>query len=235
VLGSLAGRRRAGNVLLHSAVEHSSVLKAAEWHQAHGGAVRVAGVDAVGRIDLDEFVALAADPGVGTAVLQAANHEVGTRQPVAEAAHRLAEFGVPLVVDASQELVYGRAPAEAPIFTADARLWGGPAGVGLLVVRQGTRWRPPFPVDEAESGRAAGAPNVPAIVAAAASLRATRVDRLAEAVGGEPEFTRIRARKRDVADIQRRRSGRSIGDRDTLGTTLGADMDRTEGETGCVE
>ena len=87
---------------------------------------------------------------------------------------------MPLVVDAGHELVYGRPPATAPIFTADARLWGGPAGVGLLVIRQGARWRPPFPVDEAESGRTAGAPNVPAIVAAVASLRATRADRAAE-------------------------------------------------------
>lgn len=180
VLGSLVGRRRAGNVLLHSAVEHSAVLRAADWHREHGGEVLVAGVDPTGRVRLDEFLELAGQPGVATAVLQAANHEVGTRQPVDEAARRLAELGVPLVVDASHELVYGRPPATAPIFTADARLWGGPAGVGLLVIRQGTRWRPPFPVDEAESGRTAGTPNVPAIVAAVASLRATRADRAAE-------------------------------------------------------
>ena len=113
-------------------------------------------------------------PATAAAVLQAANHEVGTRQPVAEAAERLAGPGVPLVVDAGHELVYGRPPAPAPVFTADARLWGGPAGVGLLVVRRGTRWRPPFPADEAERGRSAGPPNVPAIVAAVAALRASR-------------------------------------------------------------
>ncbi|HEX8093026.1 cysteine desulfurase/sulfurtransferase TusA family protein [Jatrophihabitans sp.] len=180
VLGSLAGRRRAGTVLLHSAVEHSAVFGAADWHRQHGGEVLVAGVDPAGRVDLDEFVELARRPGVATAVLQAANHEVGTRQPVAEAARQLAGIGVPLVVDAGHELVYGQAPAGVPIFTADARLWGGPAGVGLLVTRQGSRWRPPFPVDEAESGRATGTPNVPAIVAAVASLRATRADRAAE-------------------------------------------------------
>ncbi len=180
VLGSLAGRRRAGTVLLHSAVEHSAVFQAAHWHVQHGGEVQVAGVDATGRVRLAEFVELARRPGVATAVLQAANHEVGTRQPVAEAAGQLAELRVPLVVDASHELVYGTALADAPIFTADPRLWGGPAGVGLLVIRQGTRWRPPFPVDEAESGRATGPANVPAIVAAVASLRATRADRAAE-------------------------------------------------------
>ena len=180
VLGSLAGRRRAGNVLLHSAVEHSTVLRAADWHREHGGEVLVAGVDPTGRVDPAEFCDLARRPGVGTAVLQAANHEVGTRQPVAEVVRDLAGTGVPLVVDAGHELVYGQAPATAPIFTADARLWGGPAGVGVLVIRQGSRWRPPFPVDEAESGRAAGPPNVPAIVAAVASLRASRAERAAE-------------------------------------------------------
>jgi len=180
VLGSLAGRRRAGAVLVHSAVEHSAVFAAADWHHQRGGEALVAGVDPTARVDLAEFVELARRPGVATAVLQAANHEVGTRQPVAEAAGALAEFGVPLVVDAGHELVYGQPPAAAPIFTADARLWGGPAGVGLLVTRQGSRWRAPFPVDEAEAGRSAGAPNVPAIVAAVASLRATRADRAAE-------------------------------------------------------
>jgi cysteine desulfurase len=184
VLGSLAGRRRAGTVLLHSAVEHSAVFAAADWHRQHGGEVLVTAVDSTGRVDLDEFVELARRPGVATAVLQAANHEVGTRQPVAEAVEQLAGVGVPLVVDAAHELVYGlmsgRALADAPIFTADARLWGGPAGVGLLVTRQGSRWRPPFPVDDAESGRALGPANVPAIVAAVASLRATGADRAAE-------------------------------------------------------
>ena len=167
-------------MLLHSAVEHSAVFAAADWHRAHGGEVEVAGVDGTGRVRLAEFVELAGRPGVATAVLQAANHEVGTRQPIAEAARELAGLGVPLVVDAGHELVYGRLPRDAPIVTADARLWGGPAGVGLLVVRQGTRWRPPFPTDEAESGRALGPANVPAVVAAVAALRATRAGRQAE-------------------------------------------------------
>ncbi|MFL6163114.1 MAG: aminotransferase class V-fold PLP-dependent enzyme [Jatrophihabitantaceae bacterium] len=196
VLGSLAGRHRAGRLLVHSAVEHSAVFKAAGWHAGHNGTVCVVPVDGAGRVDPDAFLAAARAPGVATAVLQAANHEVGTRQPVAEVAAGLTgsanrvgpinhagstnQAGVPLVVDASHELVYGQ-PPPAPIFTADARLWGGPAGVGLLVVRRGTRWQPPFPVDETEAGRGLGPPNVPVLVAAAAALRATRAGRAAQA------------------------------------------------------
>ncbi len=194
VLGSLAGRHRAGRTLVHSAVEHSTVLKAARWHAERGGTVAVVPVDGTGRVAADRFLAAANAPGVATAVLQAANHEVGTRQPVAEVAAGLAGTAVPLVVDASQQLVCGEPPASAPIFTADPRLWGGPAGVGLLVVRRGTRWLPPFPVDETESGRGLGVPNVPAVVAAAAALRATRADRAlhAERLAGYVEQLRHR-------------------------------------------
>ena len=185
VLGTLAARRRVGPVLVHSAVEHSAVFQAADWHRdrvrsAAGRSddpVRVVGVDSEGRVDADEFVMAASQAGVAAAVLQAANHEVGTRQPVADVARRLQELGVPLVVDASQEVLYGRPPIPGAVLAADARLWGGPAGVGILVIRTGTRWQSPFPTDGVEGGRAAGSVAVPAIVAAAAALRAFRADR----------------------------------------------------------
>ena len=105
---------------------------------------------------------------------------------------------MPLVVDASQQLVYGEPPASVPIFTADARLWGGPAGVGLLVVRRGTRWLPPFPVDEAADGRGPGAPDVPAVVAAAAALRASRADRAAQAERLAGYLDQLRSRLPDL-------------------------------------
>jgi len=212
VLGSLAGRHRLGRTLVHSAVEHSAVLRAAQWHAERGGAVSVVPVDGTGRVDPDTFLAAAGVPGVATAVLQAANHEVGTRQPVAEVAAGLARADVPLVVDAGQQLVYGDPPAQAPIFTADPRLWGGPAGVGLLVVRRGTRWLPPFPVDEAEAGRGLGVPNVPAVLAAAAALRATRADRAAHA-----------ERLAGYSDQLRQRLPRLVPDAELLGPDSAAD------------
>ena len=207
VLGSLAGRHRAGRTLVHSAVEHSAVFKAADWHASRGGAVNVVPVDGTGRVDPDRFLAAARAPGVATAVLQAANHEVGARQPIAEVAAGLAASAtgpsggpaeVPLVVDASQQLVYGEPPASVPIFTADARLWGGPAGVGLLVVRRGSRWLPPFPVDEEADSRGPGAPDVPAVVAAAAALRASRADRAAQAERLAGYLDQLRSRLPDL-------------------------------------
>lgn len=162
VLGTLAGNRGTGFV--HSAVEHSAVLHAAERH----GAATAIGVDRLGRVDAAEFVAAAARPGVAAAALQAANHEVGTTQPVTAVAAQLA---VPLVVDAGPTVGHADLPTGWSVLAADARGWGGPP-VGLLVVRNGVRWRSPYPADERESGRIPGQPDIPAIVAAAASLRA---------------------------------------------------------------
>ncbi|MBX6386652.1 MAG: aminotransferase class V-fold PLP-dependent enzyme, partial [Microbispora sp.] len=58
--------------------------------------------------------------------------------------------------------------------------WGGPAGVGVLAVRKGVRWRSPLPEDERERRRVPGFENVPAIVAAAAALRARAEEAEAE-------------------------------------------------------
>ena len=63
------------------------------------------------------------------------------------------------------------------LLTASARKWGGPAGVGVLAVRRTTRWREPFPADDREGRRVPGFPNVPEILAAAASLTAVSKER----------------------------------------------------------
>ncbi len=51
VLGTLAARRPPVQRLVHSAVEHSSVLACARWHLDRGGEVVAVPVDRLGRVD----------------------------------------------------------------------------------------------------------------------------------------------------------------------------------------
>ncbi|MET7750990.1 aminotransferase class V-fold PLP-dependent enzyme [Micromonospora sp. NPDC005367] len=203
VLGGLAGRRRTGRRLVHSAIEHSAVLHAAERHVADGGEAASVPVDRLGGLDLDVWSAEVRAPGVALAALIAASHEVGTLQPVAEAAAACADAAVPLYVDAAQAVGRVPVPPGWSVLTASAHKWGGPAGVGLLVVRKGTRWESPYPADERESGRTPGALNLPAVVAAAASLRAVAAEAEAEAARLAPLVDRIRARvAAEVPDVE---------------------------------
>jgi cysteine desulfurase len=179
VRGGLVGRERSGAAFVHSAVEHSAVL-----HAAPGSSMPVP-VDRLGRVDLDAFGAAVAAPGVALAALMSANHEVGTVQPVRSAAEVAARAGVPLYVDAAQSVPWGPVPSGWALLTASAHKWGGPPGVGVLAVRTGTRWVDPRP--------SVPPPNLPAIVAAAASLRAVRASADAEAARLRVLVDRIRA------------------------------------------
>lgn len=200
--GALAGRRRVGGHLIVSAVEHSSVLHAADVHEGGGGTVSQVAVDRTGAVDPAEYAA-ALRQDTALACLQSANHEVGTVQPVAEVAEVCRAAGVPLLVDAAQSLGWGAVGGDWSLLTASAHKWGGPAGVGLLVARKGVRFAVQGPADERESGRAAGFENIPAIVAAAASLRAVRAEAEQEAVRLRELTARIRARVPElVPDVE---------------------------------
>lgn len=200
--GALAGRRRVGRHLIVSAVEHSSVLHSAEVHEAAGGSVTTVPVDRAGTISPSSYAA-ALRPDTALACLQSANHEVGTEQPVREVAEACRTAGVPLLVDAAQSLPWSRVEGDWSLLTASAHKWGGPSGVGLLVVRKGVRFAPQGPVDERESGRAAGFENIPAVVAAAASLRAVRAEAAMEADRLRELTERIRVRVPElVPDVE---------------------------------
>ncbi|MFG3289937.1 cysteine desulfurase/sulfurtransferase TusA family protein [Streptomyces sp. NPDC048179] len=202
VAGALAGRRRTGRHLIVSAVEHSSVLHSAEAWEADGGQVTRVPVRRTGAVDVESYAA-ALRPDTALACLQSANHEVGTEQPVAAVAEACRAAGVPLLVDAAQSLGWGRVEGGWSLLTASAHKWGGPSGVGLLVVRKGVRFAAQGASDERESGRAPGFENLPAIVAAAASLRAVRAEAEREAVRLRALTARIRARVPElVPDVE---------------------------------
>jgi cysteine desulfurase len=167
-----AARRRTGARVVHSAVEHSAVLHAA----AVAGEPVEIGVDRLGRVDTSAFAAAAGRPGTAMAALQSANHEVGTRQPVALVAEACAAHGVPLLVDAAASIGREDVPDGWSALTASAHKWGGPAGVGVLAVRKPVRLLPRWPVEEREDGLAPGHPDIPAVLAAAAALQARRTE-----------------------------------------------------------
>lgn len=180
-------RARSGDGIAHSAVEHSSVLHAVEWHDSPAH-VSVA-VDASGRVDGAAMTAAARQPGVAVVALQAANQEVGTLQPVDDLD---LPDDVPLFVDAAAAAGRVPLPQRWSALAASAHKWGGPGGVGVLAVRRSARWTSPFPGDDGLD-HLGGETSVPSALAAAAALQAVLADREATAARQHALVDRIRA------------------------------------------
>jgi cysteine desulfurase len=161
--------------MVAAAVEHSAVREAS----ARAGPVRELPVDRSGRIDADALVPmLAAAPSDRPALVhcQWANHETGTIQPVAEIVGLCREAGVPVHVDACAavgHLETDLGELGADLVSVSAHKFGGPAGIGALVVAPGRRFAPLLLGGAQERARRAGFENGPAICgfgAAAAAL-----------------------------------------------------------------
>ncbi len=164
--------------VLVGAAEHHAVLDVAQWLAEHEGAdVRPVPVDAAGRTDLDALREALADGGdeVALVSLMWANNEVGTVQPVAEAAELAHAAGVPLHTDAVQavgHLPVDVAAAGVDALSLSAHKFGGPVGAGALVLRRGTPLVPLLHGGGQELGARSGTLDAPAARATAAALTA---------------------------------------------------------------
>jgi cysteine desulfurase len=184
-------RIRPGRPIVHSAVEHSAVLHAVRWAGVDGLALPV---DPHGRVVPEQGIT----PDAAAVALQSANHEVGTVQPVDEL--RLPD-GVPLFVDACASMGRLPLPTRWDAAAGSAHKWGGPPGVGVLLVRKGVRWENPFPGDDRIDERTSGFENVPGALAAAAALQAVVAER--DEVGARQHalIERIRAAAAAIPDV----------------------------------
>jgi cysteine desulfurase len=169
ILGSI---RRAGGVAVCPAAEHHAVLHSVEHLQG-----RVIGVDTAGAVDLDRLAG-ALDPAVRVVSVMTANNEVGTVSPLADVVALARERAPEAVVHTDavqgfQWLDLATVAAGCDLVAVSAHKFGGPKGVGALVVRGAVALEPIVMGGGQERDRRSGTHNVAGIVAMAAAMKAT--------------------------------------------------------------
>ncbi|WP_375745752.1 cysteine desulfurase [Corallococcus interemptor] len=157
--------------VVSTTVEHPSALGALTQLEKDGAQVVRLSPDANGRVPL-EAVLEALTPDTALCSLMWANNETGVLQPVAEAARACRQRGILFHTDAVQAA--GKVPltlreVDADLLSLSAHKFGGPQGVGVLVVRKGVGVRALTPGHQ-EGGRRGGTQNVPYAEALALAL-----------------------------------------------------------------
>ncbi len=167
---------RARRRIVTTPVEHHAVLDAVEWLVAHEGAtVTWVPVDRRGVVSAEALRAAIGDPSdVALVSVMWANNEVGTIMPIAELAEVCAAVDVPMHSDAVQavgQLPVDFAASGLSAMSVTAHKFGGPTGVGALLLRRDTACVPQLHGGGQERDVRSGTQDVAGVTGMAAAAR----------------------------------------------------------------
>lgn len=167
--------------ILASAIEHAAITLSAE-HTAQARAVPFSSIpcDGAGRVDAAALERLLTEQdGPALVCVMLANNETGALQPIQEIAEIAKSAGAVILCDAAQ--APGRIPFSFDDLGVDAMIlsahkFGGPKGVGALILREGTPFESRILGGGQERGYRAGTENVPGLAGFAAAAEACAED-----------------------------------------------------------
>ncbi|HQH26161.1 MAG TPA: cysteine desulfurase family protein [Oligoflexia bacterium] len=193
LIGAYAANPTKNHIII-SAVEHPAVVEASRFlERVLGARVTSVPVDKNGTLNAEAvYGAIEVDTTIISLML--ANNETGVVLPVAEAAEIARSRGIVVHTDAVQAA--GKMPVRfdelgVDLMSISAHKFGGPKGVGALVVRKGCRWEPVVRGGAQEGGRRGGTQAV-ALIAAMGEAARLRLEALQNGIEEKMRIQRDR-------------------------------------------
>ncbi|MDI6799951.1 MAG: cysteine desulfurase family protein [Actinomycetota bacterium] len=215
--------------LITTAIEHPCILETSECLIDKGVSVTKVGVDAFGKIDMDELKK-AMDEEAGLVSVMMANNEIGTIQDIAKIAKMAKERGVFFHSDAVQAV--GKIEVDVKelgvdFLTLSAHKIYGPKGIGAIYVKSGVPICPMIRGGHQERGLRAGTENTIGIVGLGKAIEMRRAEMADESKRLLTFKTKlIRGIKEKIADV--RFNGHPT---DSLNGTVSVSFAGAEGES----
>lgn len=162
---ALANAER-GNHIITSNIEHNAVIRSLRRLKSQGFTVTSLSVDGSGRINPQDVADAINDKTILVSIMHS-NNETGTTQPIAEIGRITREKKVIFHSDAVDSV--GIVPVDVQSLNVDllsfaANTFYGPAGVGGLYIRRGTRIYPLLDGGVQEGNKRAGTENLLGII-----------------------------------------------------------------------
>jgi cysteine desulfurase len=134
-------------------------------------------VDKFARVNESQFIDSLTTNKPGLAVLQFANHEVGTQQPINPIYKKCQELNIPLFVDATMTAGIVNLGSDWDVLLLKPATWGAPIGIDVLVVKRNVRFKSILLDDGRENHKFSNNVSIPHAVAIGASLEEITLNR----------------------------------------------------------
>lgn len=175
VKGTAIEKRAFGKHLITTAVEHPAITNSMAQLERLGYDVTYLPVDKEGRISIEDLKA-AIRPDTILVSIMAVNNEIGTLQPIKEAAEVLKKYPkIHFHIDAVQGIGKGLQSAifndRVDFITFSGHKFHAPRGIGFIYAREGRRIAPLMTGGGQEKNQRSGTENLPAIAGMAKALR----------------------------------------------------------------
>ena len=134
-------------------------------------------VDKFARVSESQFINSLLTNKPGLAVLQFANHEVGTQQPINPIYKKCQELNIPLFVDATMTAGLVNLGSDWDVLLLKPATWGAPIGIDILVVKRNVRFKSILLDDGRENHKFSNNVSIPHAVSIGASLEEITLNR----------------------------------------------------------